>query len=186
MSNSADSRRPCLSVVIVLYNSAAELVGCIGSIRPAIESGWGEAIIVDNASPDDSATVARRELPQGHVLALAENLGFAAGVNAALPACSARDVLLLNPDVQVPDGALHELTVWMDAHREPAAASPELVDTDGVWGTPGRRCRRFGGWRSGPRGFTVCCLRALRAGSCVVPSGRAGTSWGSTGCRPPR
>ncbi|MGP0035555.1 MAG: glycosyltransferase [Solirubrobacteraceae bacterium] len=138
MSNSADSRRPCLSVVIVLYNSAAELAGCLGSIRPAIESGWGEAIIVDNASPDDSATVARRELPQGQVLTLAENLGFAAGVNAALPACSARYVLLLNPDIQVPDGARQELTAWMDAHRELAAATPELVDADSVWGTPGR------------------------------------------------
>ena len=56
------SRQPFLSVVIVLYNSAAELAGCLESIRQAIESGSAEAIIVDNDSPDDSATVARREL----------------------------------------------------------------------------------------------------------------------------
>ena len=132
------SRRPCLSVVIVLYNSAAEVAGCLGSIRPAIESGWAEAILVDNDSPDESATVARRELPHARVLTLAENRGFAAGVNAALPGCSGPYVLLLNPDVQVPDGGLEELTAWMDAHPELAAASPELLDSDAVWGTPGR------------------------------------------------
>ena len=138
MSDSGGLRRPCLSVVIVLYNSAAELVGCLRSIRPAIESGWGEAILVDNASPDDSMTAAARELPQARVLTRTENRGFAAGVNAALPACSGRYVLLLNPDVLVPESGLQELSAWMDAHPGLAAASPELVDSDGTWGTPGR------------------------------------------------
>lgn len=82
-----------MSVVIVLYNSAAELAECLGSIRPAIESGWADATLVDNDSPDDSATIARRELPQARVMVLSENRGFAAGVNAALPTCSGRYVL---------------------------------------------------------------------------------------------
>ena len=138
MVKAGASRRPCLSVVIVLYNSAAELVGCLESIRPAIECGWAEAILVDNDSPDGSATVARRELPHARVLTLAENRGFAAGVNVALPECSGRYVLLLNPDVQVPDGGLQELAAWMDAHPGLAAGSPELVDADGDWVTPGR------------------------------------------------
>jgi N-acetylglucosaminyl-diphospho-decaprenol L-rhamnosyltransferase len=138
MLESGGSRWPCLSVVIVLYNSAAELAGCLKSIRPPIESGWAEAILVDNDSPDDSVTVARSELPHARVLTLAENRGFAAGVNAALPACSGRYVLLLNPDVQVPEGGLEQLAAWMDARPELAAASPELLASDGLWGTPGR------------------------------------------------
>jgi N-acetylglucosaminyl-diphospho-decaprenol L-rhamnosyltransferase len=132
------ARLPCLSVVIVLYNSADELGGCLDSIRAAVASGWAEVTLVDNGSPDESVTVARRELPQGRVITLAENRGFAAGVNAALPECSAPHVLVLNPDVQVPEGGLQELVAWMDAHPELVAASPELVGSDGVWGTPGR------------------------------------------------
>lgn len=45
---------------------------------------------------------------------------------------------VVNPDVEVPACGLQELTSWMDAHPELAAASPELLDSDGVWGTPGR------------------------------------------------
>jgi GT2 family glycosyltransferase len=56
----------------VLYNSTAELAGRLESIRPVIESGRAEAILVDNDSPDDSAGVARRELPRARVLTLAE------------------------------------------------------------------------------------------------------------------
>lgn len=130
--------RRCLSVVIVLHNSAPELAGCLESITPAIESGWAEAILVDNASPDDSATVARRALPGAQVLTLAENRGFAAGVNAALPLCAGRYVLLLNPDVEVPEGGLEELVAWMEAHPGLVAASPELFEADAAWGTPGR------------------------------------------------
>ena len=149
--------------MIVLYNSAAELAGCLESIRPAIESGWAEAILVDNDSPDDSAMVAVRELPHARVLMLGENRGFAAGVNAALPACSGRYVLLLNPDVQVPDGGLQELAAWMDAHPELAAASPELLGSDAVWGTPGRAMPAI--WR--------LVLRTSRAHR-LLPRGLAG------------
>lgn len=129
---------PDLSIVVVLHNSAAELAGCLDSIRPAVESGWAEAILVDNASLDDSAGVGRRALPGAQLLELGDNRGFSAGVNAGLSAAVGRYVLLLNPDVVVPERGLEELVAWMDWHPAIAAASPELVGPDGEWGTPGR------------------------------------------------
>ena len=130
--------RPELSIAIVLYNSAAELAGCLRSIGPEVRSGWAELILVDNASPDDSTEIARRELPAARILALGENRGFAAGANAALAQASGGYILLLNPDVRVPDGELPSLVRWMDAHPELAAASPEIVGADGHWESPGR------------------------------------------------
>jgi len=129
---------PSLSVVVVLHNSATEVAACLGSIRSAIESGWAEAILVDNASCDGGAALAGRVLPRARVLELPENHGFAAGVNAGLPLAGGRYVLLLNPDVLVPENGLQDLVAWMDSHPEIAAASPELFGTDGEWGTPGR------------------------------------------------
>jgi GT2 family glycosyltransferase len=82
--------------VIVLYNSVAELPERLRSIRPAVGSGSGGAILVDNDSPDDCATITRRELPNARVLTVAENLAFAAGVDAA---CLLGRYVLLNPDV---------------------------------------------------------------------------------------
>lgn len=129
---------PSVSVVVVLYDSAAELAGCLASIREEVGSGWAEAILVDNASPDDSAALARRALPGARLVELPENHGFAAGVNAGLALAGGRYVLVLNPDVVVPEDGLRDLVAWMDSHPEIAAASPELYGADGEWGTPGR------------------------------------------------
>lgn len=122
---------PTLSVIVVLHNSAAELVDCLASIADEVESGWAELILVDNASPDDGVAVARETLPDALVLSLPANRGFAGGVNAALPEARGRYVLLLNPDVSVPPNGLRELAAWLDAHPAVGVASPDLGDTDG-------------------------------------------------------
>lgn len=129
---------PKLTIVVVLYNSAGELVDCLRSVRPAIEAGWAELIAVDNASPDRSAEILRRELPEARLLTLAQNRGFAAGTNVALAHASGRYWLLLNPDVVAPPNGLETLVTWMDAHPAIAAASPVLCGTDGHCESPGR------------------------------------------------
>lgn len=127
-----------LSIVIVLHNSADELVDCLRSIGSAIEAGWAELIAVDNASPDRSAEIVRDDAPRARLLTLEENRGFAAGANLALTHAVGRYWLLLNPDVVVSAGGLETLVRWMDAHPAIAAASPELCGEDGRCESPGR------------------------------------------------
>jgi N-acetylglucosaminyl-diphospho-decaprenol L-rhamnosyltransferase len=129
---------PTLSIAIVLYNSAEGLEDCLRSIKDAVDSGWAEVIAVDNASPDESVEVVRREMPEAKLIRLAENRGFAAGVNAALGTASGRYWLLLNPDVRVPAGGLEALVEWMDARKSLWAVSPEIYGEDGHWESPGR------------------------------------------------
>lgn len=129
---------PELSIAIVLYNSANGLDHCLRSVRDEVEVGWAEAIAVDNASPDDSAEIVRRELPGATLLSLDDNRGFAAGANAAMAAASGRYWLLLNPDVSVPPDGLKTLVAWMDTHPRIALASPEIYGDDGHWESPGR------------------------------------------------
>ena len=129
---------PELSVAIVLYNSGDSVRDCLRSIRPDIDSGFAELVAVDNASPDDSVSILRAELPAAQVLEIAENRGFAAGVNAALARAVGRYWLLLNPDVRAPADGLRRLVAWMDAHPTIAVASPDIVGRDGRWEEPGR------------------------------------------------
>jgi GT2 family glycosyltransferase len=129
---------PELTIAIVLFNSASALEPCLRSIRDDVRSGWAEAIAVDNASRDESASVLGRELPEATLLPLGENRGFAAGANAALARAKGRYWLLLNPDVQVPAAGLRTLVAWMDTHPRIAIASPELYGEDGSWESPGR------------------------------------------------
>jgi GT2 family glycosyltransferase len=95
-------------------------------------------IAVDNASPDESVQVLRRELPDAKLVSLGENRGFAAGVNAATRQASGRYWLLLNPDVRAPECGLEDLVDWMDRHPQVGIASPDIVSVDGRWESPGR------------------------------------------------
>ena len=117
-----------LSIVIVLYNSAAEIGTCLESVSSELASGWAELIVVDNASGDDGAEIVRTLVPGARVISQSRNLGFARGVNAALAAARGRYVLLLNPDVTAPSGGLRALVAWMDARPHLAAASPDIID----------------------------------------------------------
>lgn len=128
-----------LAVVIVSYNTRDLLAECLGSVaaglgRSALDA---EVWVVDNRSADASAAMVRERFPSVRLLALKENLGFAAGNNAALRAmeacggAGARHTLFLNPDTLVEDDALGVLVRWLDANPGAGAAGARLVYRDG-------------------------------------------------------
>jgi hypothetical protein len=135
---------PELSIAIVLYNSADVVAACLQSVRGSLDSSWAEVIAVDNASPDESAHIVRRELPSAVVVSLPENRGFAAGANAAVARASGRYWLLLNPDTEVPNGGLEALVDWMDRHPGIGLAAPDMFGIDGTWESPGRAAPSIG------------------------------------------
>ncbi len=119
-----------LSVIYVSYNSGAEILASLASLRAAGSRHALELIAVDNASRDDS--VARLRAAAG--LALIENsvnLGYARAVNLGLAAATGDYVLVLNPDVTVAPGALDALVDFMDAHPRAGIAGAKLLNPDG-------------------------------------------------------
>ena len=135
---------PAVSITVVAYNSDATLPSCLRSVRPPVDSGLAEAIVVDNASPDRSAECVAAELPAALLLRADRNLGFAGGHNLAWTHARGRYWLLLNPDVIVPPGGIEALVAWADAHPDVGAVSPELVDDDGNVACAARRFHTIG------------------------------------------
>lgn len=91
-----------VAVCIVTWDSAADLPGCLESIG-RLDHRPLEIVVVDNASRDGSLEIARRRAPEGiplEAVASPENLGFAAGMNAALARTQAPFVLTLNADAR--------------------------------------------------------------------------------------
>src|SRR5690606_19294008 len=90
-------------IAVVAYNSAEDLRRNLGGLARLAQALEAPLVVVDNASLDGSADVAR-ELggPNLELIASPRNRGYAAGVNAAAAAMPGRDVLLLNPDVEPP------------------------------------------------------------------------------------
>ena len=82
--------------------------------------------IADNASTDDSVDFLRREYPQLPLILLDQNYGFAEGYNRALQETKEEFLLLLNSDIEVSEGWLEPMLVFLDEHPDYAACQPKL------------------------------------------------------------
>ncbi|MBD3398836.1 MAG: glycosyltransferase [Candidatus Coatesbacteria bacterium] len=108
---------PELSVVICSYRCREVLGDCLASILTAGGLDEVEVIVVDNASGDGTAEVAR-SFPGVRVLVNEANLGFSRANNRGLRLARGRFRMILNPDMLVLDGALAELVRFMDDHPD--------------------------------------------------------------------
>jgi len=113
-----------VGAVIVSWNSGPEIGPCLEALRRA---GVPEAVVVDNASQDDTCRQVRRH--GGRLIANPWNRGFAAAANQGISALAKPLILLLNPDAEVVGG----LEALAEACRQPgvAAAGGKLLDAEG-------------------------------------------------------
>jgi N-acetylglucosaminyl-diphospho-decaprenol L-rhamnosyltransferase len=134
---------PDVSAVVVSHESSREAVDCVASLRRAFRSEGvgGEIVLVDCGS---GAAEAERLAAAGAdvFLPLAENRGYAGGVNAGLARASSFRVLLCNSDVVFATGALAPLLEAVEDRLVGAAAPLALWDAGG-------RLRLPAGWAPG-------------------------------------
>jgi N-acetylglucosaminyl-diphospho-decaprenol L-rhamnosyltransferase len=119
-----------LDIIIVNFNTAADLRRCLTSLRDAPPRRAHHICVVDNASTDGSQLMVRSEFHDVTLMALDDNVGFAAANNVGIRRTHAPLVLLLNSDTIVPAGALDELIARLESTGA-TAAGPRLVDGDG-------------------------------------------------------
>jgi N-acetylglucosaminyl-diphospho-decaprenol L-rhamnosyltransferase len=119
------------AVVVVNYRSAPLVERCLQSVYATCGELRLEVVVVDNASRDGSAERLRAALPAATVIAMPENRGFAAGVNAGFRHSSAEFVLVLNPDTEVRPGALQTLLGCLREHPRTGVVAPLLEDPGG-------------------------------------------------------
>jgi len=124
-----------LSVVIVSWRTRELLVACLQSLREALgdrlAADNAEVIVVDNASGDGSAEQVQEQFPEVRLIANAENRGYAAGNNQGIAAARGENIMLLNPDTEVPRAAVELLEACLRERPAAGAAAPMLVHPDG-------------------------------------------------------
>jgi GT2 family glycosyltransferase len=100
-----------IAAIVLNYRTAVQTVETVRSLQ-ASPLSIAHVMVVDNASNDGSIERIRHELSGVAVFSPTHNRGFAAGCNIGIRealSCGAARLLLLNPDVVVASGALHEL-----------------------------------------------------------------------------
>ena len=120
-----------LAIVIVSYNSSRDLDACLGSLTQSPPSVDHEIVVVDNASSDGTPDLVRRRGPAVRVLESGGNAGYAAANNLGIRRTSGELVLLLNPDTEVPPGAIDRLVEALARDATAAIAGPRIVDPRG-------------------------------------------------------
>jgi len=122
--------RPQVSVVVVNYNGADALQGCLDALLADTDDATAEILVVDNASSDGSdaiaATVADRH-ERVKLLRSASNRGYAGAVNLALAEARGAYVAVLNMDVVVSPGWLRPLIAFCEANPDAGAVCPLIL-----------------------------------------------------------
>lgn len=103
-----------VSVIVVTYNSAGWIGGCLGSIVEKTVGVDYEVIVVDNDSVDDTVGVVKRGFPGVRVIRNGENVGFAAANNLGAKEAKGEWLFFLNPDTELTSNAVEELRVAAD------------------------------------------------------------------------
>ncbi|MEA2300114.1 MAG: hypothetical protein QOE44_649 [Solirubrobacteraceae bacterium] len=166
----ADRRQTTVTAVIVTATGSVALVdACLDSLRDARPVDVDlSAAVVDNASTDDLVDAIAHRHPWASVHALSTNLGFAAATNVGIERTESEFVLVLNPDTEVPRGAIEALVSVLRRTPGAAAAGPRLVDRAGVADHNAKR--RFPTLRGALRHFVPTATRG-RSGYAAVEVG---------------
>jgi GT2 family glycosyltransferase len=168
-----------VSVIVVSFESASVLARCLVSLQSAAPKRGLDLWVVDNASSDDSASIAARHMTGDRVLRLAENRGFAAGVNAGLVKARGPWIAIVNPDTIVPPGTFDTLADLLERHPRAGLVAPRVIRPDG---RPEASAGRFPTpVRERNHALKLDRIRGLQGRTCQFPTGTGPVDWAS-GC----
>ncbi|PVZ57059.1 WecB/TagA/CpsF family glycosyltransferase [Arthrobacter sp. H-02-3] len=119
------------AVVVVTYNSAGDIDALLDSLRAETSDVTLRVLVADNSSRDGTLGLVRQRHPDVIAFGTGGNLGYSAGINAALQRVGdAPIVVVLNPDLRVQRGSLAVMMDRLQASRA-GAVVPRLVDEEG-------------------------------------------------------
>ena len=144
---------PAIAVVVVTWNSAKVIDGLLASLRPGLDGLDWHLVVADNDSADDTAARVERWAQKNsdvlcRIVNTGGNLGYAAGINAALAKSEKHDAaLVLNPDIRLHAGSVAAMYEFIDgadravndAGPRTGIVVPRIVDEEGNLGGDGIR-----------------------------------------------
>ncbi|MEP6897742.1 MAG: glycosyltransferase [Rhodanobacter sp.] len=124
------SATPQVSIVIPIHGKLAYTLACLRSLAQHVVQARFEVLVVDDASPDDSAATLS-QVAGLRLLHNATNLGFIGSCNAGAAAARGDFLLFLNNDTQLGAGWLDALLRCFAERDDCGIAGSRLVYPDG-------------------------------------------------------
>ncbi|HRJ85205.1 MAG TPA: glycosyltransferase family 2 protein [Ignavibacteria bacterium] len=121
-----------ISVIIVTWNSADEIVKCVNSVIEAAGDLKIELIVIDNNSSDDSFEVVNKiSFPALNAVKNSGNLGYTKAVNQGIKLSHGKYILLLNPDTILNNSSIKFMYDFLEANPAYGACAPLMKNPDG-------------------------------------------------------
>jgi GT2 family glycosyltransferase len=118
-----------VSVVIPNWNGKKWLKPCLESLRHQSFTDFS-TYVVDNGSTDGSVAYLREHFPEIRVVALPDNRGFAAAMNAGIEASTGDYVAALNNDTEVDRLWLEALVGTLDQRPDVGLCASKILHFD--------------------------------------------------------
>lgn len=124
---------PKISIVTVGMNHLKYLKALLPSIYSQISPNnvVVEMIYVDNCSTDGSVEFIRKNYPQVTIIQNHQALGFGENNNKGVLASHGEYIAIINPDIVLRDGCLHEIYNYAINHKDIGIIVPQLLNPDG-------------------------------------------------------
>lgn len=124
-----------LEIIILTYNSEFWLKKTLSSLQQNYLSQTKRKVnvtVVDNHSVDNTKKLLKRDFGWVNLIALRENLGFAAGNNQGIKASTGKYIMLLNSDIEFgTDSNLDPLLDFMEENPSTGVISPKVIFSNG-------------------------------------------------------
>jgi GT2 family glycosyltransferase len=119
---------PLVAIVILNWQNAPDTIECLASVAGLSYQNY-QTIVVDNGSKDNSVRAIRAAFPGVNLIALPENLGYAAGNNVGILQAvnSGADYLfVLNNDTLLTPDILQQLVKVAEANPQVGMVGPKM------------------------------------------------------------
>ena len=116
-----------VAVIILNWNGAALLREFLPSVCAHTPEELADVVVADNGSSDDSLVWVEKTFPQVRIMRLPKNYGYAGGYNLAVKELKYPYVVLLNSDVETPEGWLPPLFDFCESRADVGACQPKLL-----------------------------------------------------------
>lgn len=120
-----------VTAVIIAYKSEDRIVEAVEAQEAALAHLDAETIVVDNASRDGTADLARSVVTRGRVVVNEENLGYGYAANQGIALARGRATIILNDDAQLTANAVDRMLEVLNGDDDIALVGPRIVDEDG-------------------------------------------------------
>lgn len=120
-----------LTISIVTANNKKLILDCLRSIYATTKSLKLEIYVVINNSSDDSEAAINKNFPKVKLITNQKKLGFTHNHNMVIRKAKGKDVLVLNDDTVILEGALKKMIEYMRNFPEVGILSCKILNSDG-------------------------------------------------------